>query len=232
MELFNYLIEKLGKKEYKIDKKITYYEMLIIAFDKSICALRGVFLKIWLKKSKGIIFLGRRTNIKFRHKITLGKTITIGNYVEINALSEHGVVVGDNVTILRNTIIECTGVIRELGIGITIGNNVGIAQNCFIQVRGKVEIGCDVIIGPGVSIFSEAHNSKRTDIPIVTQGETRMDVKIGNDVWIGSNSTILGGVTIGDSSIIAAGAVVNRDVPAFSIVAGVPAKVIKIRNFG
>jgi acetyltransferase-like isoleucine patch superfamily enzyme len=176
--------------------------------------------------------LGRRTNIKFRHKITLGKTITIGNYVEINALSEHGVVVGDNVTILRNTIIECTGVIRELGIGITIGNNVGIAQNCFIQVRGKVEIGCDVIIGPGVSIFSEAHNSKRTDIPIVTQGETRMDVKIGNDVWIGSNSTILGGVTIGDSSIIAAGAVVNRDVPAFSIVAGVPAKVIKIRNFG
>jgi acetyltransferase-like isoleucine patch superfamily enzyme len=117
-------------------------------------------------------------------------------------------------------------------VGLTIGNNVGISQNCFIQVRGKVEIGSDVIIGPRVSVFSENHNSQKLDVPIVLQGETRKGVKIGNGVWVGSGVTILDGVTIGDHSIIAAGSIVNKDVPEFGIVGGVPAKLIKMRNAG
>lgn len=230
MEIFNKLIRKLGKDGYSVDKRLTKYELFIILYDKGLAAFRGLFLKIRVKKSKGLLFLGRRAKIKFAHKITLGKTVTIGDNVEINALSKNGVMIGNNVTILKNTIIECTGVIRDLGEGLVIGNNVGIAQNCFIQVRGHVEIGSDVIMGPRVSIFSENHNSDKLDVPIVLQGETRKGVKVGNGVWIGAGVTILDGVTIGNNSIIAAGALVNKDVIEFGIVGGVPAKFIKMRG--
>ncbi len=153
----------------------------------------------------------------------------ISDHVEINALSKKGIVMGDNVSIHRQTIIECTGVIRELGEGLTIGNNVGIAQNCFIQVRGFVSIGSNVMFGPNVSIFSENHGFERTDVPMIKQTTVRKGVVIEDDVWLGTQSVILDGVTIGKGSIVAAGAIVNVNVPPYSIVAGVPAKIIKSR---
>ena len=132
--------------------------------------------------------------------------------------------------LLLYAIIECTGVLRDLGESLTIGNNVGINHYCFIGVRGNIKIGDNVIFGPRVSVFSENHNFDRLDIPIKDQGETRKDTLIGNDVWIGASSVILSGVKIGDGAIIAAGSVVNKDVPSNAIVAGVPAKMIKRRG--
>jgi acetyltransferase-like isoleucine patch superfamily enzyme len=138
--------------------------------------------------------------------------------------------IGNDVSILKNTIIECTGVIRNLGEGILIGNNVGIAQNCFIQVRGKVVIGNYVIFGPNVSIFSENHNFNNPDMSISMQGESRKGVTIEDGVWIGTRSVILDGVTIGKNSIVAAGSVVTKNVPPNTIYGGVPAKLLKTRN--
>ena len=106
---------------------------------------------------------------------------------------------------------------------------MGIAQNCFIQVRGKLNIGDNVIIGPGVSIFTENHNFSNLSKYINEQGETRAGVTIEQGVWIAGGSIILDGVTIGANSIIAAGSVVNKDVTPNSIVGGIPAKIIKFR---
>ena len=228
-KILDKLIQSLGKSNYHLDDSLNSSSILIILFNKSIEVIRGCFIGIFLHNSKGLLFIGKRVQLKFKNKINLGRSVTIGDYVQINALSKHGVQIGNNVSILRNTIIECTGVIRNLGEGLVIGNNVGIAQNCFIQVRGKVSIGNDVIFGPNVMIFSENHNFSDKTIPIVQQGETRLPVTIENNVWLGARSVILGGVTIGEGSIVAAGAVVNKDVPSFSIVAGVPAKIIKSR---
>ncbi len=186
-------------------------------------------MKIFLKNSKGILFVGRNCKIRFKHKIELGKTVQIGDNVEINALSLHGIKIGNNVSIHSNTIIECTGVINDLGEGLEIGNNVGISQNCFIQIRGKVSIGNNVIFGPGVSIFSENHIFEDLDIPINLQGVNRKGVEIQDGVWIGTRAIILDGVVVGKNSIIAAGSVVNKDVEPNSIVGGVPAKLIKMR---
>jgi len=186
-------------------------------------------LQIYLKES-GVLFVGRNCKLKHCNKIIFGKTIIIGDNVNINALSKHDIKVGNNFSLGANSIIECTGVIRNMGEGLLIGNNVGIAQNCFIQVRGFVEIGDNVIMGPNVSIFSENHNSDDSDLPINMQGETRKGVKIENGVWIGTRAVILDGVKIGKNSIVAAGSVVTKDVPEFAIVAGVPAKVIKLRK--
>jgi len=230
MNITNKLISLLGRKNYSIDKTLTKYEIAIILLSKGLCLLRGYLLKLSLRKSNGLLFIGRRCKITFRNKITLGKTVIIGDNVEINALSKFGVSIGDNVSILKGTIIECTGVIRELGEGLIIGNNVGIAQNCFIQVRGNVVIGNNVIFGPNVSIFSENHNFSNPELPVSMQGVSRKGVTVEDGVWIGTRAVILDGVNIGKNSIVAAGSIVTKDVPPYTIVGGIPAKIIKNRK--
>lgn len=229
MSVVDKLIHKLGKNEYSVDDSLTKGELFVILKEKAIQLIRGLFYKVFIK-SNGLLFVGRGCKIKFKNKIRAGRTLLIGDNVEINALSLEGIRIGNNVSIHRNTIIECTGVIRNLGIGLEIGDNVGIAQNCFIQVRGKVIIGKNVIFGPGVYLFSENHNFDDPNLPVLVQGETRKGVIIEDGVWIGSRAVILDGVRICKNSIVAAGSLVNKDVPAFSIVAGVPAKIIKYRK--
>lgn len=232
IDFVNWIIRKLGKPNYSIDTNISTYNLYTEILYLFVCILRGLYLKLFLKESKGFVFLGRRTLIRHCNKIRLGKSVFIGDNVEINALSFGGVSIGNNVTIKKGGIIDCTGVLYNLGDRLFIGDNVGISQNVFIQVRGSVKIGNDVIIGPGVSIFSENHIYDDLVIPIRKQGVSRVGVEINEGVWIGARSIILDGVKIGRNSIIAAGSVVTKDVEEFSVVGGVPAKFIKSRlNF-
>lgn len=113
---------------------------------------------------------------------------------------------------------------------ITFGSDVTINEFTYISGYGGVEIASDVLIGHRVSIVSSEHIFSDTTRSIRSQGVVAKSVKIENNVWIGANSTILSGVTIGEGSIIAAGSVVNNDVPPLAIVGGVPAKIIKMRT--
>ena len=228
--MIKYFLDKIGKSDYKIDKKIKSKDLLIIIIHRLIMLIRGFLLTFILTKSHPLKFIGRSVKIYFAHKIRFKKNLFLGNYVTINALSKSGIVGGQNVTIRSGTKIDCTGVYSELGEGITIGDNVGISDNCFIQVRGTVEIGDNVIIGPNTSIFSENHNFENNNILLREQGVTRLGVYIESDVWIGAKVVILDGVRIGTGSIISAGSVVNKDVSPYSIVGGVPAKFIKMRK--
>jgi acetyltransferase-like isoleucine patch superfamily enzyme len=224
------IINKLGRNNYVLDSSLSNSDLLIIISGKFFAFLRGLRIKYFLGCSRGVLFLGRHCKIKHKRYIFLSGTTDIGDNVEINALSKRGIKIGKNFTIRRNSIIECTGVIRNLGDYLEIGNNVGISQNCYIQVRGIVKIGNNVMFGPNVSVFSENHNFNNIDVFINEQGETRQGVTIEEGVWVGSGSIILDGVTIGKNSIIAAGSVVNKNVPLNSIFGGVPAKLIKTRN--
>lgn len=115
------------------------------------------------------------------------------------------------------------------GSGIIIGSYSSIGVNC--HVRGPLEIGEDVMMGPNCRIMTTNHRSDRTDIHMIEQGDTTpQKVTICDDVWIGVNVVILPGVTIGEGCVIGAGAVVTKDVPPYSVVGGVPAKVIKSRK--
>ncbi|HUR11416.1 MAG TPA: DapH/DapD/GlmU-related protein [Flavitalea sp.] len=230
MDLMQNVVKKLGKTNYTIDSSLSYKDKWIVLFEKGICFLRGLYYRIWLKKCDGFLFVGRNCKLRFLHKITMGKTIIIGDHVEINGLCKKGITIGNNVSIHRNTIIECTGVLSKLGEGLAIGNNVGIAQNVFIQVRGFVQIGSNSMFGPGSSLFSENHCHDLTGIPMIKQPTIRKGVIVEDDVWVGAKAVILDGVTIGKGSIIAAGCVVLHDVPAYSIVAGVPGRIIGCRS--
>jgi acetyltransferase-like isoleucine patch superfamily enzyme len=94
-------------------------------------------------------------------------------------------------------------------------------------VIGPVRIGSHVNLAQGITVTALNHNIVEKDRRIDEQGVSTVPVTIGDDIWIGANAVILPGVTIGNHSVVAAGAVVTKDVPPHSLVAGVPAKIIK-----
>jgi len=111
---------------------------------------------------------------------------------------------------------------------LTIGNNSGIGIDC---VTVNMRIGNDAMMGPECVFLPHNHRFDRLDIPMCQQGFIEAEpIVIGDDVWIGTRVIVLPGVKIGSHSIIGAGAVVTKDVPPYAIVAGVPAKIIKMRN--
>ena len=111
----------------------------------------------------------------------------------------------------------------DFGKNIHLGKNVFINSACQFQDQGGIFIGDNCLIGPGTMIATLNHYPD----PERRQGMTHAPVVIGKNVWTGAHVTILPGVTIGDNAIVAAGAVVAKDVPADTIVGGVPAKAIK-----
>lgn len=121
---------------------------------------------------------------------------------------------------------------RILGPGsVKIGNFVYINHNTDIYGQGEVDIGDYVLIGPNCNILSINHSYSDWTLPIGVQGITSKKVIIEEDVWICANVTVLPGVKIGKGSIIAANSVVSKNVPSYSIMGGVPAKLIK-KRFG
>ena len=110
-----------------------------------------------------------------------------------------------------------------------IGDHSGVGIDC--EIYGPVTIGDYVMMGPEVVIYTSGHKFDQTDVPMMMQGSTEpKPVVIGNDVWIGRRAMIMPGVTIGDGCVIAAGAVVTKDVAPYSVVGGVPARVLKSRR--
>ena len=112
----------------------------------------------------------------------------------------------------------------DFGKKITFGKNVFVNSCCHFQDQGGIEIGDGCLIGHNVVFATIDHDL----YPENNRVNHYAPIKLGKSVWVGSNSTILPGVTVGDWAVIAAGAVVTRDVPPMTIVGGVPAKVINV----
>lgn len=113
---------------------------------------------------------------------------------------------------------------------IKIGENTRINGICMIGTNGgRIEIGNDVLIGPGAVVSTAHHNFDRLDVPINSQGITNSPIVIEDDVWIGAHCTILGGAKIGAHSVIGANSLVNGEIPPYSVAYGVPCRVKRIR---
>ena len=115
---------------------------------------------------------------------------------------------------------------------IYLGDNVRITMDCCIWAgeKTKIVIGNNVLIGPGVKMFSANHGTALSGIPMIHQERVGKDIIIGNDVWIGANTIVTSGVKINDGAVVAAGSVVTKEVPKDTIVGGVPVKIIKLRS--
>src|SRR6201987_3165472 len=107
---------------------------------------------------------------------------------------------------------------------IRVGRNVFINQNCTFYDLGGLDIGDDVMIGPNVSLITAGHPLEPSQRRAVTIGKP---IVIERNVWIAAGATIIGGVTVGENAVVAAGSVVTRDVPPNTLVGGNPARVIR-----
>ena len=139
----------------------------------------------------------------------------------------------DNMKIGVNLTLQYATLLSASEGQLTIGNNFYLGHFSIVNAnRTKIIIGDDVLIAERCTIQGVNHNYKDLFKPIREQGDlpNKSGVIIGNNVWIGANCTILPGVKIGTGSIVAAGSVVTKSVPEYTIVAGIPAQMIKKRD--
>lgn len=130
--------------------------------------------------------------------------------------------IGNNVILGHNLSIQTVK-----GSKIKIGNNVTINDNCFITALFGIDIGEGTSIAENVSIRDFNHCYAQKKIPLKEQGFEGDKIIIGKNCWLCKGCIILPGVTIGDGAVVAANAVVTKDVPSYTVVGGVPAKLIK-----
>jgi len=142
-------------------------------------------------------------------------------------LGAHNVSIGEDFFCLRN----CTIAACDDG-SIVIGDRVSFNTNVYVNAcdNGKIVLGNDVSVGPNVVIRASDHVTSEMDLPMRDQGHTGGEIIIEDNVWIGANVTIVGGVRIQQGAVVAAGGVVTRDVEPNTIVGGVPARKIKDRS--
>lgn len=224
---FNSIVSAVKGEEFNLDTRIPSSYILRLFCGKILSLIWGT---IRLKTSKRA-FIHPSSVIKCSSKIKIGKNFSVGRNCYIDALSQNGLICGDNVSVGNNTTIELTGSLKVLGKGMIIGNNVGLGTHSrYGSGKGGLVIGDDTILGNFVSIHPENHNYKDLNVPIRLQGVNGIGVEIGKNCWIGAKVTILDGTVIGDNCVVAAGAVVKGEFPANSIIGGVPAKILKMRT--
>lgn len=214
------LLLKSGKT-YAIDPNIPnklFYKMLI---NRVVMLVRGFF------KTGKKVFIGCNTQILNSQNIVFGKSVTIASHCEIDGYASDKIVFGDCVKIGSYSKLLSTSHFSKYGKGLVMGSNSAVGDFTHFGATGGIKIGNDVIMGSYVSFHSENHNFSDTTKLIKEQGVNSKGIKIGNNIWVGAKVTFLDGCEVGDNSVVAAGAVVIGKFPDNSIIAGVPAKIIR-----
>jgi acetyltransferase-like isoleucine patch superfamily enzyme len=155
--------------------------------------------------------------------IRCGSRAKVHAYATLDASGGGGIVLGDDVTINRYAMIQ-----GSRG-GVLIGSGSEINNYSVLNGTGRIEIGENVLIGPHVQIISYQHEFSDMTKPIKRQPIVAQKILIGDDVWIGAGAIVLAGIEIGNGSVIGAGSVVTRSCPPYSVLAGVPARIIRSR---
>ncbi len=173
---------------------------------------------------KGVVF-GSNVVLRHPHKIHIGDNVVIDDNCVLDAkgTDNQGIRIGNGVFVGRNTILYCKDG------DISIGDNTTISFNCDVFSANKVSIGQNVQIAAYTFLNGGSHSFDRTDIPVIQQERSGTGITVEDNVWLGADVKVLDGVTVGRDSIVGAGAVVTDSVEPFSIVAGIPAKLIRKR---
>lgn len=227
------LIEQITKKikgsDYSIDSNIPFLYLIGIIWKRGSMLLRGYFKTIGVEKRGHNVFVGKKVSLKCRSKMSFGKNITIQDRVYIDALSKNGLFLGDGSSIGAGTIIRCSGNMKEIGNGFQLGICSSLADNCFVGATGGVKIGDNVIGGQNIRFHSSNHIFEDRNRLIRKQGISAKGIVVGSNCWIGAGVVFCDGVTIGDGCVIGANSVITKSFPANSVIAGVPARIIRER---
>ena len=171
--------------------------------------------------------LGRGVRFFNPRDIKWGANNIIGEFSYIHALGAGSLVFGDNAGCGAFCRIVTSVQFNDITGFIRLGRNTWIGDGSNLGGAGGLEIGDDTFTGQYVTFHPENHRFDDPARLMRLQGVTRKGIKVGRNCWIGAKVTICDGVTVGDHCVLAAGAVVTRDIPSNSLAAGVPARVVR-----
>ncbi len=229
MWLLKRLYKMLRGKELALHESLSLLSVLYYYYEKgALQLLRGSLVKPLLGKSKGFFFLGRGVSIYRKSKFFIGKNVFLGSNGYFDCFSINGVHLGDYVTIREQAWLQLTSDLVNPGDGIFIGDQTYIGPRVVLGGAASLVIGSRCQIGANVSFIAENHLFESGQ-EIFSQGVSRKGINIGNDCWIGNNVVVLDGVNLGAGCVVAAGAVVTKSFENGSVIAGLPAKLMRHR---
>lgn len=205
------------------------YELVMLASQWVPGALGLALRKVLYPKLLGAcgrnVVFGQNVVLRHPHKIRLADNVVVDDNCLLDAKGDtnSGIRIGSGVFIGRNTILSCKNGDIDLADGVNIG------FNCEVFSASRVAIGTGTLLAAYTYVIGGDHDFSDPSKSILEQGRKSDGVSIGSGAWIGAGAKVLDGVTVGDTAIVGAGAVVTRDVPAQSVVVGIPAKVVSNR---
>ncbi len=232
--LTKYMLLVLGQTSIL---KLAWFE-LVMLLTQNLPGALGILLrrKLWktfLGHTGRNVVIGRGVTVRHPHRIRLGDNVILDDHAVLDAKGSQDIAIdiGADSVIGRNTVLSCKSMGPNSGKFI-LAQRVNISCNCTLISETEFTIGTKVLIaGHCYMIAGGNHGTDRTDIPILDQPMIEKGgVHLQDHAWLGANVTVLDGVTIGRDSVVAAGAVVTRSVPEFTIAGGVPAKLLKHRK--
>ena len=229
MSIRNKLMKIAGKDDFELDSRISTGYIAGLCWKYGWMMVRGKTRSCFHSSIANTIFIGAGVRLYCKKLMSIGSKTKIRDHVKIDALSTDGVKIGRNCVIGENTKIECTGSLSRIGKGIVIGDNTTFGNDCYFGAAGGIEIGQDVIAGQYIRFHSENHNYSDINMHIKDQGVTHKGIEIGDNCWIGAGVVFLDGAELGNGCVVGANAVVTKKFPDNSVIAGVPAKLIKER---
>lgn len=226
--LHKYMDMQIGVRSWWTLLKYEFVMMLCNSRSGAIgYVLRKMFYPAIFGKIGRNVTFGRNITIRHPHKIRIGDNCIIDENCVLDAKGDdtRGIEMGNDCVLSRNNILSCKGGYIKLGAG------TNIAQNSLVHSEKAVDLGKNTLVASYVYFVGGGnHDFSRTDIPVIQQPSlSRGGIFVEDNCWFGAGVIILDGSHIGRDSVIAAGAVVNSDLPAYSIAVGTPARVLRNR---
>jgi acetyltransferase-like isoleucine patch superfamily enzyme len=192
--------------------------------------LRALLYRLILKMD-GVAAIESGVRIRFADQVRLGGNVYLDQGVYLHACPQ-GITIGDNSFVMHGAILHVYN-FRDLPHAfIRVGSNSLIGELNVLRGQGGITIGDRVYTAPLVQLLAVNHVYQDPARPMIEQGITAEGIVVEDDVWIGAGAIVTDGVRIGKGAVVAAGAVVTQDVPAHTVVGGVPARVIKTIDGG
>ncbi len=174
----------------------------------------------------GTAAIEARVRIRFAQHVWLGDGAYLDEGVYLHACP-NGIRIGRKTLVMHGAVLHVYNFRSLPHAGIRIGDHSLIGEGCVIRGQGGVTIGDRVYFAPLAQVLAVNHVFDDPGRPIIEQGITARGIRIEDDVWVGAGAIVTDGVTVGKGAVVAAGSVVTADVPAHTVVAGRPARVIR-----
>lgn len=176
------------------------------------------------------VFVGPGVKLRGKPTISIGPGATLERGASIDGYARKGVHIGRRTRIGAHTVVSSTSHLSRYGEGFAIGDDSGIGEYGYVGAAGGVFIGNNVIMGQFVSFHSQEHDFSDVERPIRQQGSREESIEVGDDCWVGARVTFLAGARVPEGCVVAAGAVVRGSFEPYSVIAGVPARVVRDRR--